>query len=102
MFRLGTTSYIIPADILENVEWLAGKVRDIQLILFETDTHGSNLPDAALRRRLRELGAARNLTYSVHLPLDLRLADGGDITHESILKARKVIESTIELEPTAD
>lgn len=101
MFTLGTTSYIIPADILPNVEWLAGKVHDIQLILFETDEYGSNLPDATLRRRLRELAAAHGLTYSVHLPLDLRLADGGAATHASILKAHKVIDATLELMPSA-
>ena len=28
-FRLGTTSYILPADILPNVEYLAGRVEDI-------------------------------------------------------------------------
>ena len=101
MFRIGTTSYIIPADILPNVEWLAGKVQDIQLLLFETDAHGSNLPDAILRRQLRQIAARHGMTYSVHLPLDLCLADGGEITHESIVKARRVIEATRELEPTA-
>lgn len=101
MFRLGTTSYIIPAAILPNAEWLAGKVQDIQLILFETDLHGSNLPDAALRRQLRQLAIRHGMTYSVHLPLDLCLADGGTVTHESIVKAHRVIEATLELEPTA-
>lgn len=101
MFRLGTTSYIIPADILPNVEYLAGKVRDIQLVLFETDEYGGNLPDAPLRRRLRELAAAHGLTYSVHLPLDLRLTDGGAAAHLSLEKARKVIDATLELEPSA-
>jgi hypothetical protein len=28
-FRLGTTSYIIPADILPNAQYLADKVQDI-------------------------------------------------------------------------
>lgn len=101
MFRFGTTSYIIPADILPNAEWLAGQVDDIQLILFETDDYGSNLPDATLRRQLRSLGQRHGLSYSVHLPLDLRLADGGGVAHESIIKAHRVIDATLELEPTA-
>ena len=43
-FRLGTTSYIIPDDILPNARYLAGKVRDIELILFEVDDGPNNLP----------------------------------------------------------
>ena len=43
-FRLGTTSYIIPADILPNARYLAGKIRDIELILFEVDDGPNNLP----------------------------------------------------------
>ena len=83
MFRVGTTSYIIPADILPNVQYLAPRVDDVQLVLFETDEYGSNLPDAALRGQLVELGARHGMTYTVHLPLDLRLGDGGDATHVS-------------------
>lgn len=101
VFRLGTTSYIIPADILPNVDYLAGRVSDIQLVLFETDTHGSNLPDAALRRALNERAARHGLSYTVHLPLDLRLADGGAAEHESLVKARRVIEATRDLNPAA-
>ena len=44
LFRFGTTSYIIPADILSNVRYLAGKVRDVELVLFEIDGGPSNLP----------------------------------------------------------
>ncbi|HOU23833.1 MAG TPA: cobamide remodeling phosphodiesterase CbiR [Anaerolineae bacterium] len=101
MFRIGTTSYIIPADILPNVAYLAPQVEDVQLVLFETDEYGSNLPDAALCARLNELAAAHGLTYSVHLPLDLRLGDGGEETDLSLVKARRVIEATHPLRPFA-
>ena len=43
-FRLGTTSYIIPDDILPNVRYLAGKVKDIELVLFDIDEY-CNIPD---------------------------------------------------------
>ena len=46
-FRLGTTSYIIPNSILPNVRYLADKVKDIELVLFESDDGISNFPDAA-------------------------------------------------------
>jgi sugar phosphate isomerase/epimerase len=106
LFRIGTTSYIIPADILPNVEYLAPIVDDVELVLFETDEYGSNLPDATLCARLAELSTAHALTYTVHLPLDLRLgdgsaADGGDESHMSLRKARRVIEATQALEPYA-
>ena len=101
MFRIGTTSYIIPADILPNVEYLAPLVDDVELVLFETDEYGSNLPDAALCARLAGLAAAHALTYTVHLPLDLRLGDGGDEGHVSLRKARRVVEATGSLAPYA-
>jgi sugar phosphate isomerase/epimerase len=101
MFRIGTTSYILPDEILPNVEYLAALVDDVQLVLFETDEHGSNLPDATLRRRLNSLAEKHGLTYTVHLPLDLRLGDGGAATDVSLVKARRVIEATTELNPYA-
>jgi sugar phosphate isomerase/epimerase len=101
MFRVGTTSYILPDDILPNVEYLAPRVDDVQLVLFETDEYGSNLPDAALRRQLIMLAQQHNLTYTVHLPLDLRLGDGGAAADLSLLKAWRVIEATRDLRPYA-
>ncbi len=97
--RIGSTSYVYPADLLPNVERLAGLVGDVELVLFEVDDYGSNLPDAATVARFNELAAAHELTYTVHLPLDLRLADDGSATHVSLEKARKVIDSTCPLHP---
>ena len=99
MFRIGTTSYIIPAGILPNVRHLAGRVSDIQLVLFETDEQGSNLPDEALRCALRDEAARHGLSYTVHLPLDLRLADGGEAESRSLRQARRTIEATRGLDP---
>ena len=101
MFRIGTTSYIIPADIQPNVEYLAPLVDDVELVLFETDEYGSNLPDAALCVRLNEIAYAHSLTYTVHLPLDLRLGDEGDPGHISLVKAERVIAATRNLAPFA-
>jgi adenosylcobalamin phosphodiesterase len=101
MFRIGTTSYIIPADILPNVEFLAPLVDDVELVLFEADEYGSNLPDTALCARLNEIAYAHDLTYTVHLPLDLRLGDEGDPGHISLVKAERVIVATSDLAPFA-
>jgi sugar phosphate isomerase/epimerase len=100
-FRIGTTSYIIPDDILPNVRYLADKVQDIQLVLFEMEDLKNNLPDAEQTRELQILAGKYGLSYTVHLPLDLRLGADGENLHISLSKARKVIESTRELHPLA-
>ncbi|MFZ2633132.1 MAG: cobamide remodeling phosphodiesterase CbiR [Desulfosalsimonadaceae bacterium] len=68
-FRLGTTSYIIPADILPNLRFLAHRVDDVELVLFESDQY-SNLPTASDVAEMASIGEESGLTYTVHLPLD--------------------------------
>ncbi len=100
-FRLGTTSYILPDDILPNARYLAGQVQDIELVLFEVDDGPNNLPSAEVVDELAALGEAMDLTYTVHLPLDLRLSAAGDTTDPSMIKAQKVIACTRGLRPWA-
>jgi sugar phosphate isomerase/epimerase len=100
-FRLGASSYIIPADILPNIHYLAGKVRDVELVLFEVDDGPNNLPDASQIAEMRSLARQHNLSYTVHLPLDLRLAEDGSPHHISLEKARRVIDCTRDLDPWA-
>lgn len=100
-FRLGTSSYIIPADILPNAHYLAGKVRDIELILFEVDDGQNNLPSTEVIEELIKLSALYDLTYTVHLPLDLKLGADGSEHDVSLIKAHKVIELTKRLNPWA-
>ncbi|MEN6510133.1 MAG: cobamide remodeling phosphodiesterase CbiR [Smithella sp.] len=95
-FRLGTTSYIIPADIVPNVRYLAGKVQDVELVLFDVDDGMNNLPSKEEIDELRRIGSDDDLTYTVHLPLDLQLADDSFMD-----KARKVIDCTGRLDPWA-
>lgn len=100
-FRLGATSYVIPADILPNVRYLAGKVRDVELVLFEVDDGPNNLPTPAVVAELARLAALYDLSYTVHLPLDLKLAADGSARDISLEKARRVIACTRALEPWA-
>lgn len=100
-FRLGTSSYIIPADILPNAHYLAGKVRDIELILFEVDDGQNNLPTPEVIDELIQLAALYDLTYTVHLPLDLKLGADGSEQDISLIKAHMVIELTKRLNPWA-
>ena len=71
-FRLGVTSYVVPADLQTNVALAAPVAADIELVLFDTPT-ASNLPGTAELRRLADLAAVHDLTYTVHFPGDLRL-----------------------------
>lgn len=100
-YRLGTTSYVIPADILPNLHYLAGKVRDVELVLFEVDDGPNNLPTPAQVDEMKALAQEHGLTYTVHLPLDLRLAEDGSLRHISLEKARRVIECVRALNPWA-
>jgi sugar phosphate isomerase/epimerase len=100
-FRLGTTSYIIPDDILPNARYLADKVRDIELILFEVDDGPNNLPAPEVIDELSQLANDHDLTYTVHLPLDLKLGADGSERDLSLVKAKRVIDCTRALDPWA-
>jgi sugar phosphate isomerase/epimerase len=100
-FRLGTTSYIVPDEILPNVLYLADKVDDIELVLFESDEF-SNLPDAATVKRLREIADETALTYTIHLPLDTWMGhEQASVREQSVDKCLRVIDRTTPLSPFA-
>jgi sugar phosphate isomerase/epimerase len=102
-FRIGSTSYVFPADILPNVEQLAaaGATDDIELILFEVDDGPNNLPAEAIIMQIDALARQAGISFTVHLPLDLTLAADGSAGHQSLEKARRVIARTLPLAPFA-
>ncbi|HDY88190.1 MAG TPA: sugar phosphate isomerase/epimerase [bacterium] len=100
-FRLGTSSYIIPADILENVKALAETVDDIELVLFESDEI-SNLPDQKTIDELVKLTKKHDLTYTVHLPLDINLGDSVESGRlKSVEKCLRIIDIMETVKPFA-
>lgn len=99
-FRLGTTSYILPAGLAANAHYLLDYVSDMELVLFDLDDGRSNLPGPDEVAALQAAGA-RGLSYTVHLPLDLRLGAGGARDHLSLVKAQRVIDCTRALDPWA-
>lgn len=100
-FRVGTTSYIIPDEIVPNVEYLKDKIDDVELVLFESDEM-SNLPSKEDIAKLRSIGEENELTYSIHLPLDVYLGSVDTAVRErSVDKCLRVIELTGELSPSA-
>ncbi|MBI4787768.1 MAG: sugar phosphate isomerase/epimerase [Chloroflexi bacterium] len=95
-FRLGSTSYVYPDDILPNVRKLAPVVDDIELVLFESDDYGANLPDSSTVAELNALARDHDLTFTVHLPLDLDWRAAR--TFDRILRA---VDATHPLDPFA-
>lgn len=100
-FRLGTTSYIVPDDMIANVELLSGQIDDIELLAMESDEI-SPLPSESHINRLREIACLDDLSYSVHLPLDI---DPGNANPEkrrqSVGKIVRAIDRFKRLAPSA-
>ncbi len=93
--RIGATSYTYPADILTNVKKLAGLVQDVELVLFEIEDPERDIPSQALVRELSRIASDHDMTYTVHLPLELGLASSSPDWEI----ARRVIASTLPLSP---
>lgn len=68
-FRLATTSFIFPAGYTENVRRLAAWVDEVELLLLECD----HLPDPMEIQDLLRLADTLDITYNVHLPMDIGL-----------------------------
>ncbi len=99
-WRLGTTSYILPDDILPNVRFLGPRVDDIELVLFESGDYGSNLPSPAVVADLKGLAAEHDLTWTVHLPTDLRPGSSRASERTRALDTwSRVLELTAPLDP---
>jgi sugar phosphate isomerase/epimerase len=100
-FRIGATSFVKPADMLANVRFLAGRVDDIELLVFESDAM-AKLPDMATIGELRRIARAESLTYTVHLPLDIWLGDGDEALRDlSVEKCVRTIERMHAVNPCA-
>jgi sugar phosphate isomerase/epimerase len=100
-FRLGTTSYVIPDEIIPNVRFLADRVDDVEIVLFETEGL-SSIPSPEIVRELKDLAAAHDLTYTVHLPIDIHSghADAGE-RRRAIDACRRIFERMAPADPFA-
>ena len=98
-FRLGTSSYIIPADILPNLAYLQDKIDDAELLLFESDEF-SNIPTPEDVQKMADISAEHQLTYTVHLPLDTQLGSADEKNRQSsINKCCRVIDRMLPVNP---
>jgi len=99
-FRIGATSFIYPARWLPNVERLAGRVDDIEILLFDLEC---GVPDDAELRALVEWKGRADLTYTVHTPLNVSLASDSDSQRQvAIEQVCRAIEMARPLKPHAN
>jgi sugar phosphate isomerase/epimerase len=99
-FRLGTTSYILPAPIVPNIRFLGPYVDEVELVLFESQGE-DNLPTQEEIQEMRHLAEELALSYNVHLPTDIflgspNLAERGKACATTL----KFFRRTLPLEPT--
>ncbi len=99
-FKLATTSYIYPDEIVPNVIRLAPFFDEIELVLFESKGPDS-IPDPVKIDHLIQLSKLHPLGFNIHLPLDLSLGDECDDvrTHGASI-TRTMIERTLPLNPS--
>lgn len=96
-FRLGTTSFIHPADYAFNVRQLAPFVDEIELLLFESE----HLPSNSDINTLHTLAQDHDITYNVHLPTDTDLAaEVPAIRQQSVALISKAMDRVALLNPT--
>lgn len=97
-FRLGTTSFIQPGGWLENVQQLAGRVADVEILFFDSD----ELPAAEEVQALAECKARAGFTYSLHTPLDASLASESEARRQAgVASVRRAIEAALPFRPEA-
>ncbi|MFA6810426.1 MAG: cobamide remodeling phosphodiesterase CbiR [Desulfoplanes sp.] len=99
-FRLAVPSYILPNALIPNVRFLGPHVDEIELVLFESVYEG-NLPSKADVQTLLALGTDLDLTYNVHLPIDIYLGRKDDILRRKDVETMfRFYERTATLAPT--
>ncbi|HSL28268.1 MAG TPA: cobamide remodeling phosphodiesterase CbiR, partial [Anaerolineales bacterium] len=67
----------------------------------EVDDGPNNLPPPESIAELAQIAIDGDLTFTVHLPLDLKLGEDGSEQDQSLVKARRVIDCTRNLHPWA-
>ncbi|HEY7535622.1 MAG TPA: cobamide remodeling phosphodiesterase CbiR [Thermodesulfobacteriota bacterium] len=97
--QIGTTSYIYPDDIIPNVKKLVNLVDDIELVLFEGKNY-SNLPSEKDVIILRRISEETEISYTVHLPIDLDICSkDNEFRRFSVRRIIEIMKLTSLLNP---
>lgn len=98
-FKLATTSFIFPDDYIPNVLRLAPFLDEIELLIFESDFNG--LPSTEVIKQLVDIGRDSDITYNVHLPVDVSIADPSPLERErACQRIFQVFEKLALLQPS--
>jgi len=98
-FKIGCPSYIFPDHIIPNVRAIGPYVDEIELILFESNSE--SLPTGKEIKMLETLSKDLDITYNIHLPLDIYLGSHDDSQRkESIETVIAIFNLTAPLNPT--
>ena len=76
-------------------------MRDIELLLFVMDDGQNNLPGEDTISELRSIATDHDMSFTVHLPLDLDLGAEGVDRSKTLSKAQRAIETINRLDPWA-
>jgi sugar phosphate isomerase/epimerase len=100
-FLLGTTSYIVPDDIIPNVRMLSPIVDDIELVLFESPAI-SNIPTESDIHEITSIADSTGCGFTVHLPTDRKAGSAQKRERELFIDdARRIIHRCMPLQPRA-
>ncbi|HUV50029.1 MAG TPA: cobamide remodeling phosphodiesterase CbiR [Anaerolineae bacterium] len=98
-FRLGTTSFIYPDHYIPNVKMLGPYLNEIELLLFESSY--DSLPSKHEIKELSMLAEEFDITYDIHLPIDILLGDEDrSVRCRAIESVQRVIDLTLPLIPS--
>ncbi len=98
-WRLGATSFVLPAGVEENVRFLADKVDDIQLLFFESPSK-SPMPQRLDMELLRSVAQEHDVSYTVHLPLDIRPGShSAAVRQDDVHEIVRLMEELAPLQP---
>ena len=98
-FKIACPSYIYPAAIIPNVRALGPFVDEIELILFESGR--KSLPTEKEINVLERLAEDLDITYNIHLPLDLYLGSNENTKRNKAIETLKsIFNLTAPLKPT--
>lgn len=98
-FKLGTTSFIYPDHITPNIKMLGPYLDEIELLFFESQP--ASMPSRQEIEEIRQLAKDFDLTYNMHLPLDISLGASDPSKRLTALKTiKQIIDLTIPLAPS--
>lgn len=99
-YRLGTTSFILPDAIVPNLDFLSGRVCDVELLFFESGK--TSWPTPAEIAEIKAHRENNNISLTAHLPVDLALFSPEPNAREDARKQLAAIVNHVKaVEPVA-